>query len=114
MSAGAVESCCTNGSLLSKVSNETNCDFVCAGGRSESASDALTAPAAVAVVGVALVGVVALDAVAAVGCTATYGVEDEEPPCSVFNVRGPRKARRARRITPPTMAIFFCLRAFCA
>jgi hypothetical protein len=74
----------------------------------------LTATAAAAATAVALVGVVALEAVAAVGCTATYGVDAEEPPCSDFNVRGPRKTRRARRITPPTMAIFFCLRAFCA
>jgi hypothetical protein len=73
----------------------------------------LTATAAAAAIGVALVGVVAVP-VAAVGCTATYGVDAEEPPCSDFNVRGPKKTRRARRITPPTMAIFFCLRVFCA
>jgi hypothetical protein len=112
--SGASVTCWTNGSLLSNVSNETNCDFVWAGGRSESANDLLAATAGVAAVGVALVGVVALDPVTAVGCTATYGAEDEEPPCNDFNVRGPRKTRRATRITPPTMAIFFCLRAFCA
>jgi hypothetical protein len=111
--SGASVTCCTNGSLLSNVSNETNCDFVWAGGRSESVSDVLAATAAVAT-RAALAGVVALEVAPAVGCTATYGAEDEEPPCSDFNVRGPRKARRATRITAPTMAIFFCLRAFCA
>jgi hypothetical protein len=112
--SGASVTCWTNGSLLSNVSNETNCDFVWAGGRSESANDVLAATAGVAAIGAALVGVAPLEAVAAVGCTATYGVEDDEPPCSDFNVFGPRKARRATRITPPTIAIFFCLRAFCA
>jgi hypothetical protein len=116
--AGVVsDTCCTNGSLLAKRSNETSWERLRRGGTSDSARTVRLEPTAagvgaavvIAAVGVVVpaVGVVVAAAPVVIVVGSVEDAEDPPPPRS----RGTWIASTVTSTTPPTIAIFFCRRS---